>query len=321
MKNTAITLFITVLLVASAFGVGAATQAGALIPAAIPFALALIFVIRLLGPKPELIAWAVFTTGLLAGTYLSTGGTLEYVIFVVYAVLSILGVFKSPYFLALAWLFHPIWDFVPRTLPTAMHDLPMACAFFDTPIGLYLLWGAWKKRWTVFGNESVWGSNTGKTMLIALAMAIVTLGVIFSAASHVLLIATVPLAVAIILVFRAMGAKAEFIAWAFFTGWAGMTYAHTGGMLEALVFLAYVVLSALAVFVSPYFLLAAWLVFIPWSLMPHELSNRFPEFAPAGVLFALIVSLYFVWQLRAGRWSSANKTSTQAETTDTLKLN
>lgn len=158
-------------------------------------------------------------------------------------------------------------------------------------------------------------------MLIALAMAIVTLGVIFSAASHVLLIATVPLAVAIILVFRAMGAKAEFIAWAFFTGWAGMTYAHTGGMLEALVFLAYVVLSALAVFVSPYFLLAAWLVFIPWSLMPHELSNRFPEFAPAGVLFALIVSLYFVWQLRAGRWSSANKTSTQAETTDTLKLN
>lgn len=51
MKNTVIALFVVVLLVSSAFGVGAATQAGILIPTAIPFALILISIIRLLGPK------------------------------------------------------------------------------------------------------------------------------------------------------------------------------------------------------------------------------------------------------------------------------
>ncbi|MBP7689753.1 MAG: hypothetical protein KA765_17680, partial [Thermoflexales bacterium] len=56
--------------------------------------------------------------------------------------------FKSPYFLALAWLFHPVWDFVPRDLPPQLLDLPLACLLYDIPIGLYLLWGARRNRWT-----------------------------------------------------------------------------------------------------------------------------------------------------------------------------
>lgn len=92
---------------------------------------------------------------------------------------------------------------------------------------------------------------------------------------------------------------------AFFTGWLGMTYAHTGGALEAGVFLAYAVLSALSVFVSPYFLVAAWLAFIPYSFAPHELSTRYPEFALAGAVFALVIRLYLIWQNRMQRWPKA----------------
>ena len=136
------------LVLAASFGVGAATTAGLLVQAAFPFALVLIAVLHVLGGRAEIVAWAALTVVLLAGTYLRTGHPIEYAVGVAYLALAALGGFRSPAFLALAWLIHPLWDAVPRDLPAPLQDLPLACALFDTPIGLYLLWGVWKRHWS-----------------------------------------------------------------------------------------------------------------------------------------------------------------------------
>ena len=306
MKNTALTVYIVFLIIASGFGVGAATQSGVLIQAAVPFSFALIVVIYFMNPKAELISWAAFTVGLLAGTYLQTGSPIEYLMFVVYVILSALGIFKSPYFLALAWLFHPVWDAVPRDLPAQMQDLPLACAFFDTPIGLYLLWGSWKQRWLPFGED---GSN--KAALIRSAKAIFA-GILIMAVSSAIVSAigsgylnwvALVSSILIIIGFRFMGETAELIAWAVLTGWLGMTYAHTGGVGDALFFFAYVAVSALGVFKSPYFLGAAWLVFIAYSFLPHHLNHMSPDFALATVFYCTPAGMYLVWGSWKKRWN------------------
>lgn len=307
MKNTLLTLYIIFLVIAAGFGVGAATEAGVLIPAAVPFALILIVLLHFLKPQAELLGWAALTVGLLAGTYLVTGEVIEYVIFIVYLILTMLGIFKSPYFLAFAWLFHPIWDFLPRELPGHMHDLPLACAFFDTPIGLYLLWGSWKRRWLPFGEDA-----SNKAALVRSGKAIF-IGVLIMAVSSVIVAAIgsgylnwVALAASLLIIFgfRFMGETAELISWAVLTGWLGMTYAHTGGMGDALFFFAYVVISALGVFKSPYFLGIAWLVFIPYSFLPHHAHHMSPDFALATIFYCLPAGLYLLWGAWKKRWQA-----------------
>lgn len=318
MKNIALTVYIVLLIIAAGFGVGAATQAGVLIPAAVPFAFALILLMYFMGVKAELISWAAFTVGLLGGTYLSTGSSMEYVMFFIYIVLTALGIFKSPYFLALAWLFHPVWDFVPRTLPHQLHDLPLACALFDTPIGLYLLWGSWKKRWQPFSKN-----NSNREAMIRTAKAIF-ISILIMAASSAIVAATgtgylnwVALASSFVIIFgfRFMGRIAELIAWAVLTGWLGMTYAHTGGLADALFFFAYVAISAFGFFRSPYALAIAWLLFIPYSFLPHHLHHMSPDFRMATVFYCLPVGVYLFWEARKSRWKSYSETSPQAIST------
>jgi hypothetical protein len=151
-KRIAITFYILFLLYLAGFGIGSAAREEMLIQIALPFAVILIIAVRLLGEKSELAGWAVFTVWL-GSTYLQTGQTIETIIFVVYIGIALLGAFKSPYFLAAAWLFHPVWDFVPRELPDLLKDLPTACIMFDIPIGLYILWFTRNNRWMPFGKK------------------------------------------------------------------------------------------------------------------------------------------------------------------------
>jgi len=145
MKTIASTVYILFLIILTGSAIGAAAKASYLIPAAVPFALVLILILRFMRPNLERIAWAAFTVWL-GSTYIQLGNPIEYGLFFAYVALALLGVFKSPYFLAAAWLFHPIWDFIPRELPALYVDLPTACILFDIPIGLYLLWAARIKR-------------------------------------------------------------------------------------------------------------------------------------------------------------------------------
>lgn len=315
MKNIALTIYIVFLIIAAGFGVGAATQAGILISAAVPFALALILIMYFMGVKPELISWAAFTVGLLAGTYLSTGSPIEYLMFFFYIVLSALGIFKSPYFLALAWLLHPVWDFVPRTLPAQLHDLPLACALFDTPIGLYLLWGSWKKRWQPFSDNNTNREamiRTGKTIFIGILIMAASSAIAAAIGTDYLNWVALVSSTIIIFGFRFMGSTAELIAWAVLTGWLGMTYAHTGGIADAIFFFIYVAVSAFGYFRSPYALAIAWLIFIPYSFLPHHLHHMSPDFPMATVFYCLPAGVYLFWEARKNRWKVDSEVSPQA---------
>ena len=146
LKPTAITLFIVFLITATGVGVGIAAQRGILVAAALPLSAVIIVAFRLLGPNAEQMAWAALTAWL-GMTYAHTGGPIETVVFFVYVALGALGVFRSSWFLAFAWLGHIGWDFLPHQLPPAYGDLPMACMLFDGLIGVYLVWFSRAGRW------------------------------------------------------------------------------------------------------------------------------------------------------------------------------
>ncbi|MBI5965296.1 MAG: hypothetical protein HY863_17610 [Chloroflexi bacterium] len=138
-KNIAVAIYILFLIVFTGSVIGAATRADYLIPAAVPFSLVLILILRFMNPKYERIAWAAFTVWL-GSTYVQLGNPMEYGLFFAYIMLALLGVFKSPYYLAIAWLFHPVWDFIPRELPELYMDLPVACTCSIFPSASISFW-------------------------------------------------------------------------------------------------------------------------------------------------------------------------------------
>lgn len=152
-KRAGIGVYMIVVLMAASMFIGWASEAGLLIALALPFAAVLILALRVFGPRAELAGWMLFTVWL-GSTYLTTGTKPEIAVFFVFLGLAVLGGFVSPYFLAAAWLLHPLWDLVPRDLPAILKDLPTACLMFDLLIGLYLLWGARTKRWMPFGRRT-----------------------------------------------------------------------------------------------------------------------------------------------------------------------
>ena len=303
LRQSGATVYVILLLILAGFGISAAANSATLIPAALPFALILILGLRLIGAKGEQIAWATFTVWL-GSTYLQTNSPLEYVLLLIYVILAVLGIFNSPYLLAAAWLFHPVWDFLPRDLPPQLVDLPTACILFDIPIGLYLLWGTRTGRFQPFADQSdaAWLKNSAKTLYVVIVIASFSYAIIAAAQAGAFLWLAVPLALLLIVALYFLGSKPELLAWAAVTGWVGMTYAHTGGMSEALLFFAFVALSALGTFRSPWFLALAWLLFIPWNFVPHNLPESFTNFSLAYSLFNLTVALYLAWGARGKRW-------------------
>lgn len=145
-KLTAITVYIVFIITLLGMGVGHAAKHGVLIEAGLPLGAWVILAFRQLPATSEIAAWAAMT-GWLGMTYAHTGGPIETVIFFIYVALAALGVYKSAWFLAFAWLAHIGWDHLPRELPGMFADLPLACALFDGPIGLYLAYYAWRQRW------------------------------------------------------------------------------------------------------------------------------------------------------------------------------
>jgi hypothetical protein len=152
LKSVAKTIYIILSVLAAGYSIDSASEGRILIPFALPFAVMLVLTVRFLGAKTELAGWAVFTAWL-GLTYLQTGGRIEIATFIIYVLLAFLGAFKSPHFLAAAWVLHPLWDFVPRELPALLKDLPTACIMFDLPIGLYIFWQTRTKRLQPFASK------------------------------------------------------------------------------------------------------------------------------------------------------------------------
>ncbi|MBX3015085.1 MAG: hypothetical protein KF832_26430 [Caldilineaceae bacterium] len=132
-------------------GVSAAGRADLLTVVALPMALLLMMVWRLLGPRAELVAWTLLVLWL-GLTYVNPAdaATLprELAVAASYALLAALGLFVSPWFLAVGLVAHIGWDFVPRELPTHLHDLPTACLIYDGVLAIYGGWQTYTGRWT-----------------------------------------------------------------------------------------------------------------------------------------------------------------------------
>jgi hypothetical protein len=153
LKQSAITVYIVALIIALGYAVGFAAHAHVLAKIALPLAVALVLSVCWLGRTAELIAWAALTLWL-GMTYAHTGPPIEIAVFFVYVACAGLGVFRSPWFLAVPWFAHIGWDFLPRTLPEMYRELPHACALFDGPVGLHLAWGAWRRRWSPLAPQA-----------------------------------------------------------------------------------------------------------------------------------------------------------------------
>ena len=123
-----------------------AAEVGLLVPSALAMAAVPILGLTFLRPGEELAGWALFTLWL-GSTYAAGGDPFELAGFAVVAVLAAIGAFRSPWFLAGAWLAHIPWDFVPRELPEMFLELPAACMLFDGLIGGYLVWRNRSGRW------------------------------------------------------------------------------------------------------------------------------------------------------------------------------
>ena len=162
LKRIATAVYILALICFFAIGLLNAENNKMLIPFAFPAALVLLLAARAFGPKAELASWSVFTV-LLGSVYVllvtAWAGIfpiekitiVEVIAFMACFGFGLLGAFKSPYFLAFAWLFYPVLAFFHPKLPLdVLKDFAAACVLFGLPVGLYILWFAYKNRWTVF---------------------------------------------------------------------------------------------------------------------------------------------------------------------------
>jgi hypothetical protein len=126
-------------------------ESGTLEVFALPGALAVIAIWRALGPRTELVAWAVFLA-LLGTVYLDPGvaapsPTRELSAAAAALALAALALAVSPWFIAVGLAAHVAWDFVPRALEPAFTSLPLACLIFDGTVAAYAGWQAWAGRW------------------------------------------------------------------------------------------------------------------------------------------------------------------------------
>jgi hypothetical protein len=305
LRDMLLTLYVVLLVVLAGYGVGAAAHGGMLVAAALPFAAVVILALAFLPARASTLAWAAFTLWL-GSTYLQTGAAAEYVALAVYALLAALGVFVSPLYLALAWLLHPVWDFLPRELPPQMQDLPRACLIFDLPIGAWLAWSGWRqsapgvddraRAWSQLVPSMVAWRRIGASFYVLAVLVLLTFAAAKAAEAGGLRLWALPLAVVPVLAFRPLGDTGERWAWAVLTAWVGMTYAHTGALPEAIAFFGFVALAALGLCCSPGFFALAWLLMLPWNLLPHELAPRFHALPVDSALFCLLPACYWAWR-------------------------
>lgn len=301
---TGITLYLVLHHIITSYAVGLAAHNHLLMIAAFPFSLILILSLCFLPKKSLPIAWAGLTLWL-GSTYLSTGAPEEYAVLLACAVFAALGLFKSPYYFALPWLLHPLWDFLPRQLPPHLHDLPMACLVFDIPVGLYLWWASYTGQLKAFSNNNPLFS-VAKFIYVLVLLILFSLSVVYVAGSGLLIHSALPIALVLIVALAWLDAKTEWIAWAIMTGWLAMTYAHSSGPIDIALFFILVAFTALGVFQSVYWLLLTWLLLIPWNLLPRQLPEDYTSLPVAFMLFQIPIMLYLFYRARIFRWSVFN---------------
>ncbi len=287
--------------------IGLATSADALLIAAVPLGILLVISLAWLNPKAQLIAWSVATGWLLSSVYLGTSD-LEYGALLIVILAAIAGVVWSPWFLAGIWLLHPIWDLIPRDLPEHQHDLPLACLMYDLVVAIYLAWrirSGFFKDAVVQPNKETRFISKGWSrlfvsayVLIVIAIEITVVGMVSMEDYSQIAAVIVPFALIVSLIWLPLDVQRIF--WMAFTIWTGMTFAHSGELLEILIFFAMIGLAIAGFRVNPYYWVIAWTFHAAWNLVPraHDMSSSLLMghwMEPlAGFTFEIIIAVYLI---------------------------
>jgi type IV secretory pathway VirB3-like protein len=307
-------IYIALVAIGTSYAVGFATQANLLLWLAVPLGAVLIGLLAWLPARPQLLGWGAVTVWLLATTYLGTSD-IEYVALAIVVLLTLAGLFWSPWFLVGVWVFHPMWDLIPRELPDQMHDLPLACLIYDLMVAGYLAWRSRRGFFVAVGpsDSNARGilSSGWKRFVLALVALVIMVTQILIVGSVMMdpnaLWYAFAVALALTLAVTWMPRAAQLSFWAVATGWMGMTYAHSGLPLEVALFL---VLLALAVFgfsVSPWYLVIAWALHAVWNFLPHahdmasaQLMGHWMD-PNAAFAYEISIAVYLVIAMKWGR--------------------
>ncbi len=126
--------------------------------------------------------------------------------------------------------------------------------------------------------------------------------------SGLLEIYAAPGALVVIGIYRALGPRAEHVAWAVFLFALGSVYlgsdvAEPQFAREIAALAICAGLAVLSVVVSPWFLCAGFVFHVAWDFLPRQLMPAFTSLPVACLLFDGIVAAYAAWVTRAGRWT------------------
>lgn len=310
------TAYVSIVVVGFSYLIGMATEADILLLAAIPLGVLLVALLFWLPPRIQLVAWAAATAWLLSSVYLGQSD-LEYIALVAIFVASLAGVFWSPWVIAATWLIHPLWDLIPRDLPEHQHDLPLACLMYDLVVAIYLVYrirsGYFKSAVAEEPSAKGWFSKGyGRTVAALLMLAVVVLeitvvGFVSMESFSVWVAPLVALALIGSTLWLPNAGKKLF--WAFFTGWTGMTFAHSGDPSEIAIFGVMILLAVLGYRRSMFFWLGAWVFHAIWHLIPrehlgHEAALLMGHWMVplAGLVFELTIAAYITfWLLSTNR--------------------
>ncbi len=289
--------------------IGFATEADLLLVAAAPLGLLVVGLLAWLPPRAQLLSWAAVTAWLLSAVYLGTSD-LEYLMLVLVFLAAIAGVFWSPWFLAAIWFIHPLWDLIPRDLPEHQHDLPLACLIYDLIIAVYLAWRIKKgffasavaapKLPTGVLKTGLGRSLAALAMLVVVAVEIMLVGSV--SMDQLSIWIAIPVAAALIASTLWLPIEGKKAFWLVFTIWTGMTFAHSGELLEILIFGLMILLAVAGYRVSMNYWVIAWGFHALWHLLPREhLSHEAAMLMghwmvpTSGLLFELTIAGYLLW--------------------------
>jgi hypothetical protein len=306
-------VYVAAVAIGMSFAIGAVTQAGILLWASVPAGLVLVAAMMWLPSKPQLLGWAGVSIWLLATTYLGTSD-IEYIALFVVVLLTAAGLFWSPWFLVGVWVFHPLWDLIPRSLPDAIHDLPVACLTYDLIVAAYLAWRTYKGFFSAVGIQGRQNATPrvglGNTAIALFAIAVVLVQILLTyelgmdsryAPVFALLIAAL-----VTLGVSWLPRSPQLAFWTVLTAWTGMTFAHSGDPLEVLIFFGIFALAIFGFMVSPMYLVIAWVFHAIWSLAPHSLNHSAAMLMghwmepSAAVVYELSIATYLVLAQRWG---------------------
>ena len=289
--------------------IGFATAAEILLLAAAPLGILLVALLAWLPARAQLLTWAAVTAWLLSSVYLGTS-EIEYLMLVAVFLAAIAGVFWSPWFIAAIWFIHPLWDLIPRELPDHQHDLPLACLIYDLVVALYLVWRIRRG----FFSEAIAApinpigvlktgprrASVALVMLAVVAVEILVVGSVSMLKDSIWI--SIPVALALIASTLWIPIEGKKVFWLVFTMWTGMTFAHSGEILEILIFGLMILLAVAGYRVSMNYWAIAWGLHALWHLYPREhLSHDAAMLMghwmvpSAGLLFELTIAGYLLW--------------------------